>query len=495
MLLAIMLLAPLGLTGCGSQRQTPSAGTGSGSSPQPTVSVGGPAVDQLLSAARPANLVICVLDAARADHIGCYGYPRDTTPNIDQLARESVVFRNHFAAFPSTRPSTLSLLTGLYPDAHLGAEGQTTAEAAFTFAKGLKAAGFDTAFFSSNAVASPETGVGADFDRVFVKQSARGKAKKERIPDDDLWRTPEGLIQVFARWLADEGQSRFFAYCHFLPPHNPYNAPDALKQLVAAEPAPTIRRRRLEFPEAAPPYGEYRPFALGQWANLYDANMRWADWGVGEVVRQLRERGLLNNTLLVVTADHGEAFGEHGYIYHAHAVYDEFVHIPLVIRFPGQQRLVGEVGALTQTVDLLPAIFDFCRIPYPRDRVQGDSLLPLLDGKASRVREYVFARSAEPWPSYLVRDSAWSLILYRGGKLRTLYDLRADPEQTRNAIAEHPDVAQKMVAAFRRFASTQKRSLDEFLSPQAVTAPAPKAPPSKLSEETRRELKALGYLE
>ena len=212
------------------------------------------------------------------------------------------------------------------------------------------------------------------------------------------------------------------------------------------------------------------------------------------MVRLLREHGLLDNTLLVVTSDHGEAFGEHGYIYHSHAVYDEFVHIPLLIRFPGQQRLVGEVAALTQTVDLLPTIFDLYRIPYPRERVQGDSLLPLLNGEKSKLRGHVFARSAEPWPSYLVRDPAWSLILYRGGKLRALYDLRSDPAQAHNVIDGRPDTVARMVAAFQGFARTQGRSLAEFVSPQAAASSVPKAPQGKLSKETRRELKALGYL-
>jgi len=491
-----LLFASLGLAGCGGLRSAAPTGGLAASSQWEALSVGEPVLDQLRAGAQSANLVICVIDAARADHVGCYGYPRDTTPSIDQLAKESVVFKNHFAPYPSTKPSTQSLFTGLFPDTQLAAQPRVADEAAFTLAKGLRAAGFRTAFFSSNIVASPESGVGGDFERVFVRPSARGQAKKERIPlpKADLWRTPEGLTNVFGKWLAGERKSRFFAYCHLLPPHNPYDAPDELRAMLAKEEPPAVRQGRLEFPEVQPPYGGFRPYSGRQWANLYDANMRWADWGVGEVVRLLRKYDLLDNTVLVITSDHGEAFGEHGYIYHSHAVYDEFVHIPLLIRFPGQQRLVGEVAALTQTFDLLPTIFELYQMPYPRESVQGSSLVPLLDGEKSNSREYVFATSAEPCLSYLVRDSDWSLIVHRGGKLRALYDLRRDPEQTRNVIAEHPGTVGEMTAALQEFAQTQGCSLAELLSPPAAVTSAPKAPQTTLPEETRRELEALGYL-
>jgi arylsulfatase A-like enzyme len=482
-----LLLAALGLAGCGGLRS-------SGSSPElPPVAVGEPGVGEVIAGVRSANLVICVLDATRADRVGCHGYPRETTPSIDHLAGESLVFESHFTPIPSTKPATASLFTGLYPDSHGLIGGGVGEGSLFTLAKGFKAAGFRTAFFTSNLIASPEMGVGTDFEQVFGKPSGEegGRAKQ---PDRDFWRTPEGLTQAFGRWLAREGESPFFAYCHFLPPHNPYNAPDVHKRfLTEARPAP-VRRGRLEFREAAPPYGNIQPYQPREWADLYDANLRWADWGIGEVVRLLRERGLLENTLLVVTSDHGEAFGEHGYIFHSHAVYDEFVHIPLLIRFPGRQRLVGRVAALTQTVDLLPTVCDLYGIDYPGESVQGSSLLPLLDGSGGALRDYAFASSVGPWPTYLVRDAQWSLMLFRGGTLQALYDLQRDPKQTTNLIDEHRDTAARMTAALEEFAGMQGRSLAELLAPRETDDSEPAGPGSKLSDETRRELKALGYL-
>jgi arylsulfatase A-like enzyme len=228
---------------------------------------------------------------------------------------------------------------------------------------------------------------------------------------------------------------------------------------------------------------------------MYDANMRWGDWGVGAVVHALRHRNLLDNTLLIVTADHGEAFGEHGYLFHCLSVYDEAVHIPLLIRFPGPQRLVGQVEALTQTVDLLPTVLDLAGGSFPKQRVQGVSLRPVLEGREGTGREYVFSRSGGRWPQYLVRDSRWALIRYSGAKLKALYDLRKDPAEEHNVAVSHPEVVAKLTAALQAFGRTQTRSPAEFTTPGASPPIMPKAPARPLSDRARRELKALGYLD
>jgi arylsulfatase len=446
-----------------------------------------------------------VLDAARADHVGCYGYPRQTTPNLDQLAKESVVFRNHFAAFPATKPSTAALLTGRYPDAST-VQDRRGGKGALTLERELHAAGFATALFTSNMVASPEVGIGTDFEQVFGDPSAGGQGGKRSVSlPDGFWRTPEGLTQAVARWLPGVRGHRFLAYCHFLPPHTPYNAPETFQKPFKDRKAPPVRGGDFEFPEVRPPYayGGARPPSPPDWVNQYDANLRWADWGVGEVVRLLRRHGVLDSTLLIVTADHGEAFGEHGYVYHEFGVYDELLHVPLLIRFPGDQRLVGEVEALTQTVDLLPTVLDLHQIPYLRETFEGRSLVPLLDGEKSSVRDYVFATCANPCRAYLVRDSQWSLMLYRGGKLRALYDLRTDPGQTHNVIHQREDVAAKMAKGLEQFARMQGRSLEQLLAervrPQGRArrgspAAAQGINQRNLSDKARRELRALGYL-
>lgn len=465
---------------------------------RPAREVGKAAASALRAQARAANVVICVLDAARADGVGCYGYPRNTTPNIDELARDSVVFRRHFSTCSLTTPSTASLFTGLYVDAHCIHERGALDDRIVTLAEGLRQVGMRTAVLSSNVSASPEAGLGAGFDYVFPRPGSRGGVGKGRAErGGEWWRAPGALTRELAKWLDEEHPKRFFAYLHFLPPHAPYKAPDAFVDAVAAVRVPPSRPGRFDFPEVERAQRgsgpNQMPFPLGTWTDLYDANLRWGDWGVGEVIRLLRERNLLDNTLLIVTSDHGEAFGEHGYINHMLAVYDELVHIPLVIRFPGEKAVVGDVFALTQTVDLLPTIFDLFGVGWKQDAIQGRSLLPLLDGSRKQIRDFVFARSHGAWPSYLVRNSEWSLILYQGGELRALYDLRRDPKQLRNVIAQRPETAARLAEVFTAFARTQAHPLAEFMSPEAATsAPRPKR---ELPESVRRELKALGYVD
>jgi arylsulfatase A-like enzyme len=439
-------------------------------------------------------VVIIVLDAARADRFGCYGYPRDTTPNVDRLAKESVLFRNHFSTCSSTLPSSAALLTGLYPATlGVGEPGEIVPLDARVpvLTEALRAAGFRTALFSSNAHVSPDAGL----DRGFQFFAGWGRPGHGTAAPG---RAPEVLLRDFAPWLARNKSSRYFAYLHFFPPHAPYIADDDCLRAVTSKPARLAQPGRLPFPELALTYSRAPSRSPQDWADLYDSNLRLGDRAVGEVMDLLRQQGVLDTTLLVVTADHGEAFGEHGYLAHVQAVYDELVHIPLLIRLPGPRRVTGEVTALTQTVDVLPTICDLCQVPY-RHPVAGKSLVPLLTGKERSLHEEIFAVSVgSKRPAYLVRDAHWALLLYRGGKLRALYDLQKDPGQLRNVIAQQPAVAARLIADLRAFARARKVSLEEYLSPSAAARlaalPPRKAKPAHLSEATRRELEALGYL-
>ncbi|UCC68588.1 MAG: sulfatase [Armatimonadota bacterium] len=508
LLLACLLGASTAIAACGCGRERaapiappPAEGSGKFTTGETYLQVGsdresGPAprrieapsraaAEKLRAAAKSANLVICIIDAARADHVGCYGYSRDTTPNIDRLARDAMVFEQHFAPYCQTKPSTASLFTGLYPDTHLVVGNSMMPADQFTMARGLASGGLETVLFSSNPVASPAMGIGEDFRTVFTQRQGR-----ERLADS----TPEALLGVFSRWLEQGHRSRFFAYLHFVPPHLPYDAPPVLKELFAGQEPPNAWQGGFRFPEVEPRERGREPPPLDEWVNLYDANLRWADWAVGQVGCLLQERGVLDNTILVVTSDHGEAFREHGYKYHSRGLYDELLHAPLIIRFPGEERVVGRVSALTQTVDLLPTVFELFGIPYPREEVQGHSLLPLISGEASRVREYVYAASGGRVDSYLIRDQRSALILFEGGRVRALYDLERNPRQTRNVIEDQPERAAEMVAAFRAFAETQRRPPLHFIEADAKAEEVPRPPEVKLSDETRRDLRALGYL-
>ncbi len=166
--------------------------------------------------------------------------------------------------------------------------------------------------------------------------------------------------------------------------------------------------------------------------------------------------------------------------------------MPLLIRLPGAQAC--EIGALTEAIDLLPTVFDLFELECPRRGLQGKSLVPLMAGLDETVHDYVISRSDGNPPSYLLRSLDWSLLLWGNGEWRSLHDLRADPGQRHNVIADHPEVAEEMVGAFREFALAQRRPPVEFLDPAAEPLPLPEADETELIPEAKRRLRALGYV-
>lgn len=447
---------------------------------------------KLRAACADANVVVCVVDAARADHFGCNGYRRQTTPNADRMAGEALVFDNHFCQDTRTAASTASLFTGQYPDTHLAYKHRPVAESVLTMARVFGEAGFRTALFSSNVWASPMANKGLHFrdaydpdDAVAVTEGREG------------WYSPEPLLRLLERWLQEQKGARFLCYVHFIPPHIPYVPPHDMRRLFRHKQPPGYQKEKYRPGEWAFPLGRepaYRPLPLPQWINQYDANLRYGDWAVGEVERLLREGGIYEKTLLIVTADHGEAFGEHGFVFHDGSPYDEVAHIPLLVRFPHGDR-IGRVNALTQSIDVLPTLCDLFRIKQPKKGVQGKSLLPLMAGSKEKVHDYVFTHSHHDRHKYMVRGLDYALVLYGQNQWRALYDLRSDPEQVRNIIGNDPKKAEELVAAFRAFAQDQRWDVMYFIDPTAEYAERPRGIPEKaVPPGTERQLKALGYL-
>ena len=445
--------------------------------------------------------MICVIDAARPDHMGCYGYPRETTPNLDRLAAESLVFEQHFCQAPFTHASTASPFSSQYPDTHLIGVSRGMAESTFTMAQGLNEAGFETALFSSVPWAAPALGVGIKFQEAY-QHSEIGEAGER----GETWRSPEPLFRLFGNWVEEHRGSRFFTYVHFVPPHRPYEQPEEMTALFEGQEPPNYVPEKYHLGEYEFAVEGMRDVpALPEWINLYDANLRYADWAVGEVERVLREQDVLENTVFIVTSDHGEAFGEHGYALHQGVPYDEATHIALIVRLPGGEA-VARINTLTQTIDLLPTIFDLFDIPCPNEGIQGRSLLPLIAGETDKVNDYVFVRALKDGnlsgdqAKYMVRGERYALLLYANGKWRALYDLETDPEQRHNIIDEQPERADELIQVFAAFADTQRQGIMYFADP-TVTMPPVRRPETESLRELRKELKrinreleALGYV-
>ena len=459
------------------------------------------------------NIIICVLDAARADHFGCYGYPRPTTPNIDRLTQESLVFEQHYCQVPETANSTLSLFQSRYITPERSQREQSAYMGAFpSLVESFQQLGFNTMVFSVNPKLFVETAllkgfdniIGKTFDKAAMEKGSQSLSltKLGNGSEKAGFYKPEYLLRDINNWLAIKPEPPIFAYIHFVQPHIPYAAPKNIADIFLGKKPPLYWKS----PSAMPPMRFKEPgtgySALSgsaeETVNLYDANLRWADEAVGQLEQALRKAGLSDNSLLIIMADHGESLGEHGYSWHVDCPYEEALHIPLIMRFPGKDAPRGRIKALTQTIDLLPTLFDIKNLAWPAT-AQGRSFLPLMAGETDRINEYSFSTAGREarCDVLIVRDLQSTLLLRDDGKTRALYDSVNDPRQTKNILASEPDRMPRLEEAFRQFALAQLDPPLYFIDPseQWVVEGNPQQTKTKeLPESLRKQLEKLGYL-
>jgi arylsulfatase A-like enzyme len=432
----------------------------------------------LRAGVRGANLIIILIDAARADHLSFNGYRRRTTPRIDELLGESVVFTEAYAPAPYTEASVASLLTSQFPDTHgavgvgmpLPSEGVTLSEA-------MKRQGCVTAAFSANPFFSECFGFARGFDEFHevFRSSDIGSDQQGSVP-------PDLMVSAAASWLRAHRDERFFAYLHFLQPHTPYNPPEPFRSMFSR--GLSYQRHGVEFLKA-----------------LYDGNLAYVDQAVGVLLDEIDTLGLGRNSVVVFLSDHGEAFLEHGRREHTTTVYQEMIHVPLAFRLPPgcavSPRHCPEVLCLT---DLMPTLLDLFGIAPP-PTMQGRSRLALLAGGSevepcfavvrSRGRDRTGGVARPKEVCYAVTGPRYKLIISDLGGSVELYDREADPRETKNIAAERPRLVAELRAQFEGWAGTQ-RGRPVVLSGGRVHTSGESL--VRADKEVRRRLKALGYL-
>ena len=350
---------------------------------------------------KPPNILVIVLDAARADHLGCYGYPLPTTPRIDRISEKSLIFTHAFAVAPHTLASTASLFTSLYPESHNVLTLQSRlGEKVPTLAETFKRAGYRTVLVANNPSFHPTFGLLRGFDVALWEDSV------------DLNRSSRVTEKVLLN--LEEADPPFFFYVHYLRPHLPYDALEEVRSILGRKGTPILSDTKAANEGRV---AMTKELLEGMKAD-YDASLRMVDTEVGKVILHLEERGLLSQTVLVIMSDHGEAFGEHGMVDHVWTVYDEMIHIPLILHYPGV--LAAEKNRnLADTVDLFPTLCELAGLAPPA-LIHGQSLL-------NTPREYVFSRSLSQVPAFAVRSLRRKLIRSADGKQQEFYDLERDP--------------------------------------------------------------------
>ncbi|MDX1501681.1 MAG: sulfatase, partial [Thermoanaerobaculia bacterium] len=438
-----------------------------GPAPRPTPSGG------------PPDIVVYLVDTLRADHLGCYGYHRPTSPQIDRFAEDATLFTGALAQSSWTRPAVATLFTGLYPEVH-GVTGRQSGLPAgvATLAELLREAGYATAAVSTNPYVTPAFGLDRGFD-TFVELPVDRRTEEVHQLSDRLNR------EAFA-WLDARPPGRpFFLYLHSTDPHLPYAPRSPYRERFARPGSAAVAGTKETVYRLTAGELEATVAVREGLIDLYDAEIAFNDAAFGELRRRLEELGLWESALVVLLADHGEEFGDHGLWTHGRTLYSEQLAMPLVVRLPGGRGAGRRVDAPVSQVDLLPTLLDYLGVGAP-EAVQGRSFLAAFEPgfSPSDPPPAIYAHLGINGRRHLAVTRGRRKVVYRAQRLlRPMprveqYDLERDPGERRNLAYQEPVWTGYLLSLSR---------LRELW-------PALHAEDVELSEELQKNLEALGYV-
>ncbi|MEQ8768527.1 MAG: sulfatase [Planctomycetota bacterium] len=429
-------------------------------------------------------IVFVVIDALRADYLGVYGSDRGLTPELDALGERSTVFESAFATSAWTRSSVTSMLTARYPTAAgvLG-RGDVLPESATTLTEILGRRGFKTLGLSTNHNAGADVGFAQGFETFAVPPGRRS------YPGDYQMVPAEHVTRAALDWVdAQDGESPLFLFLHYTDPHDPYLPQPEWNDPSVARGRFDGSRRSLEALDSTP-REELTAHDLNRIVDLYEGEVAYVDRWVGRLFDGLEERGLgPENTLWIITADHGEGLWSHGWRGHGADLYEEMIRVPLILSAPGEAT--GRVAVPVSLLDLSPTVLSVLQWPQP-ETFQGHSLIPLLRGEDRPAPLVVIYSelSLGPFDLEMLRVGDMKLIKNRGlinerQAPYQLFDLAKDPHEQNDLFGQgHPEEA-RLIAALWRWNRAIARSSE------------PRRPGrlSELSPETLEAMKGLGYL-
>lgn len=437
------------------------------------------------------NVILISIDTLRWDHVGCYGYPKNTTPNIDAFAKKNVLFEHCYVHEPNTCSSHMSMLTGLYPATH-GVNVKTAlSPTTKTLAELLKQNGFTTlGFVQACEQLIPKCGFARGFDIYLETHFAAGSHN---------WFTEKHLEKV-----RDE---KLFLFLHYYDVHSdctklPYDSPDPYNkkfcpdykgdftggdgELFASKYLSKINRHNAKDINKNNSLDQIRlkQDDLKYITALYDGGVAYTDKCLGDMFTILKQFGLYDNSLIIVTSDHGEEFQEHGFMLHDNAYYyEELVRVPMIIKLPGTEAKGKVVNGLVESIDFMPSILDMLNIKTP-SVTQGKSFMNLIDDSTALSKDFVFGYSVIPEKRgcrAFIRDNRWKLICKNIQKknLFKMFDLSRDPLERTDLMNEKNNIAIQL----------KTKLLDKYskLNKPAEQQQVPMSP------QRLEKLKSLGY--
>ncbi|MBU0755514.1 MAG: sulfatase [Planctomycetes bacterium] len=426
-----------------------------------TVMLSGCGNDTVLN---PCNVILISLDTLRADHLGTYGYDRNTSPNLDILANQGIVFDRAIAQASSTTPSHRSLFHSK-PASAYKSDGLRLQEV-------LLKHGYRTAAFTGGGNISKRLGFGRGFE--LYCEDKGGLAIS---------------IPRARRWLEQLHGEPFFLFLHTYDIHLPYDPPPPHDTLfypgyqgsIKGEDTRDLLRRIRKLGEYKDTGGEVvlSESDRRRIIALYDGGIHYTDEKVGDFLTLLEELKLARETLVVVFSDHGEEFWDHGLVSHAHTVFEELVHVPMIWRFPGEWRAGSRVSESVPLMDIAPTILDFLRIEKP-DAFEGHSLLPLMKGEKEAPRPTLSEQEGLcAWTEF-----PWKLIIeFSDSAAPLLFNLESDPEECHDLRNDQQEIsktlAKNLSKALAGRTVSKVRAVDEGIE----------------NEDLLERLRALGYID
>lgn len=426
------------------------------------------------------NILLITIDTTRQDHLSLYGYQRNTSPVLSELALQGIRFDLAYAPSATTGPTHASLFTSLYPPSHgVIKNGLSLDEKYLTLAEILSQQGYQTAAVTSSFVLDSEFGYGQGFDFFSDELPLDGSTTQA-----DLWeghkviggfdRRADATTREAAEWLEEhrDPERPFFLFLHYFDPHSPYVPPEPLASNFAGREEPHS--------------------GLEEIVLRYDAEIAFADREIGNLLHTLQRLALEESTLVVITADHGEGLMQHGHLEHGVHIYEEAVRVPLMIRWKEHIEPGQIVSAPVDLIDLAPTLLGLAGLPPESRQMEGRNMASAIQGQEPWPQDhpvYLFRRfyaldpnqSAGPrGEKFGIRLGRWKYIVGPEEQTRELFDLESDPGETKNLVDDFPEERDRLARRLDTWLHSVRRADQEA---------------DAINDEDRARLEALGYVD
>jgi len=439
-------------------------------------------------------IILMSIDTLRADHLGCYGYQRDTSPHIDEFAQQAVLFERAISQAAVTAPAHMSLFTGLTPAVHgvfnhsaSGAANSTLSPTISTLAELLTAQGYLSVSYNGGGNVDADLGFGRGFESY-----THDEVHWPRLRDSEGELDP--IRETIRRSVRE--QRPLFLFLHHFVCHDPYlTAPDIDRLRYLDDPVeglPVSRGDLADRDEDTNPRVRFwrdihldNPRHLDHVVSLYDGNIHYSDFAFGEVAAILHEEGIWDDAFVILLGDHGEEFFEHGAKLHWR-LFVETLHVPLLIKYPGGAHAGTRVSQVVRSFDLMPTLLEAMGLDLPAG-MQATSLSPLLGSPQDYDPLIMSFANQKPGGAIRFQDEHFIYSDQRSNRCdEWVFDPIGDPAEQHNLAAERPDVVRAL-----RGRAAKLKSADEWLAEQLGSGAGELAEPD---EEVMAELRALGYV-